>query len=209
MKNTIVILANSVKHGAHCVAGKCIGTAQWVRPVSTPNGGALSNDQIKYENVHGTFFVKPLQNIEMTFSRAVPLINQPENFLITEDRWQQKFSTSPSSLSSYIDTPDSLWGSGDRVAFGDIESGRVIINQSLFLVKVSQLNLYKNGTHRRANFVYNGVPYDLAVTCPQFDFFLGAATAVNLGDRIVCISLGESFMDYCYKLIASIFLNTK
>lgn len=205
MKTTIVILANSVKHGAHCVAGKCIGTAQWVRPVSTPDGGALSNDQIKYENVHGTFFVKPLQNIEMTFSRAVPLINQPENFLITEDRWQQKFSTLLSNLASYVDTPYSLWGSGDRVAFSDIESGQIIINQSLFLVNVSQLNLYKNGTHRRAKFVYNGASYDLAVTCPQFDQFLGFATEVNLGDRIVCISLGESFMGYCYKLIASIF----
>ena len=28
MNKTIVILANSVKHGKHCVAGKCIDTKQ-------------------------------------------------------------------------------------------------------------------------------------------------------------------------------------
>ncbi|MGO3875885.1 MAG: dual OB domain-containing protein [Psychrobacter celer] len=42
MNNTIVILANSVKNRAHCVAGKCIRTRQWIRPVGDANGCALS-----------------------------------------------------------------------------------------------------------------------------------------------------------------------
>jgi hypothetical protein len=65
----IIVLANSVKHGQHCVAGKCINTGNWVRPVSNANGAELSHEQAKYQNPYGTFGVKPLQKIRMGFSQ--------------------------------------------------------------------------------------------------------------------------------------------
>ena len=37
----IVILAKSVKHGNHCVAGKCVRSKRWYRPVSTIDGEEL------------------------------------------------------------------------------------------------------------------------------------------------------------------------
>ncbi|MDE1239946.1 dual OB domain-containing protein [Vibrio aestuarianus] len=38
MTRTVVVLADSYKHGEHCIAGKCVQTGQWIRPVSTPKG---------------------------------------------------------------------------------------------------------------------------------------------------------------------------
>ena len=52
IKKTIVILANSVKHGNHCVAGKCITSKSWARPVFDVSGGELQ--------VWNRSFCKPL-----------------------------------------------------------------------------------------------------------------------------------------------------
>lgn len=60
-QHEVVVLANSIKHHQHCVAGKLVSNGHWVRPVSTPEGGELSDAQAKIQNPHGTFNVKPLQ----------------------------------------------------------------------------------------------------------------------------------------------------
>jgi hypothetical protein len=71
----IVVLANSVKHGQHCVAGKCMETGKWIRPVSNTRGGELNHEQAKYQNKYGVYSVKPLQRILMGFLHPVPLPN--------------------------------------------------------------------------------------------------------------------------------------
>ncbi|EKO3763970.1 dual OB domain-containing protein [Vibrio metschnikovii] len=76
MIRTMVVLADSYKHGAHCIAGKCINTRQWIRPVSTPQGGQISSHQARSRNPYGIYPVKPLQKIRMAFTDAVPLINR-------------------------------------------------------------------------------------------------------------------------------------
>jgi len=114
MNTTIVIFANSVKHGKHCVAGKVVGSQQWIRPVSDMNGAELSDQQCLYENPHGRFKVKPLQKIEMKLSRPAPLLSQPENHLISDEIWHQKYRIEKNEVSNYLDTPDSLWGTGNR-----------------------------------------------------------------------------------------------
>ncbi|MFN4317272.1 dual OB domain-containing protein [Acinetobacter parvus] len=35
MDRTIVIFASSIKYQGRCVAGKCISSNNWIRPVST------------------------------------------------------------------------------------------------------------------------------------------------------------------------------
>jgi len=95
---TIVILANSIKHNEHCVAGKCVETKQWIRPVSTMEGAELNREQSTFHNPHGNYIVKPMQKIEMYFHSSAPLINQPENHLINEQQWQQKYTISENQL---------------------------------------------------------------------------------------------------------------
>lgn len=198
----VVVLANSVKHGQHCVAGKCISTGRWIRPVSDDNGTELSHEQAKYQNPYGTFGVKPLQKIRMGFSRHVPLQHQPENYLIDGNLWTQNYSIAAADLPRHLDEPNDLWGEGNRVQHSQITMGLYNVPQSLYLVKVDDLNLYNNGDKRRASFTYNSIDYDLAVTDPKFDETVREQREVN---DILCISLGEEYQGYCYKLVATIF----
>ncbi len=202
-KMTIVILANSVKHHQHCIAGKTLQDSQWVRLVSDKCGAELSHEQVKYENPYGKFNVKPLQKVIVGIAKAVPLTNQPENQLIDESAWQQNYSLKEKDLVNYVDTPTSLWGEGDRVSYQQIQSGQVKIPQSLYLVQVDALNLYRNQhDKRRVSFSYNGINYDLAVTDPNFDKMLANASELM---GILCVSLGEKFEGNCFKLVATVF----
>ncbi|WP_095499329.1 dual OB domain-containing protein [Paraferrimonas haliotis] len=200
---TLVIFANSVKHGQCCVAGKRLDTREWVRPVSNANGAELTYQQASARNPYGVYKVKPLQMVQMGFEQAVPLNNQPENQLINREQWIQQYNIVPAEINQFLDEPESLWGSGDRVDYQAIMRDQVAIEQSLQLVKVEQLMLYVDGQNkRRASFSYNGIGYDLAVTDPNFGHLVG-----NQHDLmgILCISLGEPFQGNCYKLVAAIY----
>lgn len=200
---TIVILANSIKHNQHCVAGKCIDNKQWIRPVSNSNGGELTHEQAMCKNPHGMFNVKPLQKVRMVLASPAPLANQPENYVIDNSVWIQNYKIEDNELASYLDAPLDLWGGSDRVPYSMIQTGLFRINQSLYLVRVENLNLYKtDDDRRRASFNYNGIEYNLAVTDPNFDRILQNNPDLN---SILCISLGEQYNGNCYKLVATIF----
>ena len=89
------------------------------------------------------------------------------------------------------------------MAHNDIEMSHVIIRQSLYLIRVDQLKLFIEASKkRRASFVYNGDAYELPVTDPGFSsFYNGEKQPFGM----ICISLGEEFNGYCYKLVATIF----
>lgn len=199
----IVILANSIKHRQHCVAGKCVNSGKWIRPVSNQQGAELSNEQAQCQNPHGVFPVKTLQKIRMGFVRNVPLLHQPENYLIDGNRWQQHYSVSLDHLTDYVDNPQDLWGRTDRVVYATISNRTYVVPQSLYLVQVQNLNLYYTDERkRRAEFTYNGIEYDLAVTDPSFDNIKREQREVQ---GILCVSLGEEFQGACYKIVATIF----
>lgn len=203
MNQTVVILANSVKHNQHCVAGKCLETKKWVRPVSDQTGKELNDDQASYTNKYGKFIVKPKQKIEMNLAQQVPLINQPENYLIDGSRWNQKYKISDYELDEFLDYPSSLWGKGTSVPYTKVMNGDMKIDQSLYLVKVEDLKLYINSQNkRRAQFLYNNIGYDLPITDPQFDKIVSNNQELQ---GILCISLGECFNNNCYKIVATIF----
>ena len=63
----VVVLANSIKHHQHCVAGKLVSNGQWVRPVSNLQGGELSDAQARSQNPYGMFNAKPLQKVIIIF----------------------------------------------------------------------------------------------------------------------------------------------
>ncbi|WP_110690564.1 dual OB domain-containing protein [Salinicola endophyticus] len=199
----IVILANSVKHHQHCVAGKCTATGQWVRPVSDANGAELSHAQAQCQNPHGTFNVKPLQKVLMGFSTHVPLAHQPENYVIDGSMWRQNYRISDGELNQYLDQPGDIWGHADRVPHALILSGQIVVGQSLYLIAVDNLNLYRNQhDRRRASFSYRGTGYDLAVTDPNFDRITQNNEEVK---GILCVSLGEEYQGDCFKLVATVF----
>ena len=200
---SVVILANSVKHGKNCVAGKDLSTKKWIRFVADENGKELSKRQSTASNPYGSYPVKPLQKVEVGLDKHAPLINQPENYVIDGSQWQQKYNIDESDLYDFIDYPADLWGDGNKVRCTYIESGQKKIEQSLYLVKVDNLKLFKNRyDKRRAIFEYGGISYDLPVTDRNFD-------QIQEGGRnlqgILCLSLGEPFDGYCYKIVAGIY----
>lgn len=207
MRKVIVVFANSVKHGKHCVAGKDVQTKRWIRPVSNVAGAELDDTQCLYVNPYGRFKVKPLQKIEMEIAAHSPLINQPENYLIGSGDWGQRYKIEPAEVPEYLDAPDSLWGPGNKIPFASIATGAYKIEQSLYLVRTASLVIYRNSDNkRRASFAYNSISYDLPVTDPTFENHL--SNPQHQG--ILCISLGEKHdpsggENYsCYKIVASI-----
>jgi len=200
----IVVLANSVKHGNHCIAGKCLTTGMWIRPVSTVNGDALDNHQIKCRNPYGLFKVKTLQMVHMQFASAVPLVNQPENHLIAANsEWRQDYKIGANDLPKLLDAPMSIWGEGNRISYNAIVQNKCKPEQSLFLVQTEDLALYYNDEKkRRARFIYKGVEYDLPATDPDFDTIVSEQRDLM---GIICISLAEEHHGYCYKIAAAIY----
>jgi hypothetical protein len=199
----MVILANSIKHGEHCVAGKDINTKEWFRPVSDESGSALSREQVMCTNPYGQYLAKPMQKIRMTLGQHVPKVNQPENFQVDDSNWVQHYKLAENELESYLDSPSDLWGRNDRVLFNKIQTGNITIHNSLCLVKVDDLKLFMSSDgKRRCSFSYNGIQYELAATDPMFDSLLRTNSILK---GILCVSLGEEYHGYCYKLVASIY----
>ena len=198
----ILVLANSVKHQQHCVAGKYLANGLWVRPVSSEAGAELSHNQAKYQNPYGTFTVKPLQKILMKFSRHVPLNHQPENYLIDDTVWRQNYSIGSNEINNHLDHPDSLWGEGNRIPYIQIQLGTTKIEQSLYLVKVDNIQLYMKDDKRKISFTYNEIYYELPATDPNFDNLVNDFSEIC---GVICVSLGEEFQGNCYKLVATIF----
>ncbi|MFA0660650.1 hypothetical protein AB4619_16150 [Vibrio splendidus] len=200
---TVAIFANSIKHGGHCLAGKDVNTKQWLRVVSNSAGDALNHSQVQYTNPFGTFSTKPLQKISMQLQGPAPLIQQPENYVRGEQPWRQNYSIDETELIQYIDQPNDLWGVSSSINHSSIVNGDIKISQSLYLIKVQDLNLYVNRYEkRRASFTYNNVAYDLPVTSPKFDNILETKQVLN---DILCISLGEELEGVCYKIVAEIY----
>lgn len=209
-KVEVVILAKSVKHGRHCVAGKSISKKRWIRIVSNESGAELDDSHVMITNPHGSFAVKPLQKVYVNIEKSVPLINQPENWLVdSQVKWTQNYKIRYADLGEYLDRPQSLWGVGDKVNYSQILSGEFRIEQSLYLVVVNRVRLYCrefNGkARRRIEFDYNSQTYDLAVTDPNFDKL--KVKYETLDNVILCISLGEPspYDNHCYKIVATIF----
>lgn len=203
MTNTVVILANSIKHGKHCVAGKCVDTNKWIRPVADMSGKELDDKQSSYSNKYGTFIVKPMQKIQMSLEKHAPLVNQPDNYVISNTRWHQQYKIENSELEKYLDHPETLWGNGSKVSYQAVLDDTFNIKQSLYLVKVGNLRLYVNEYNkRRASFSYNNIRYELPVTDPMFNNIISSNKQLS---GILCISLGECYNDNCYKIIATIF----
>lgn len=199
---TIVVFANSVKHGQHCVAGKSLATGRWIRPVADATGKELEHEQARYRNPYGRFLVKPLQKIQMELGANVPLTHQPENYLITDREWSQHYKIEPHEVPPFLDSPVDLWGHGHAVDANLVNVGLINIKQSLYLISAPDLNLSRNEDNkRRVAFSYSGANYDFPVTDPSFDALLSGEKEYH---GFICVSLGEEYNGRHYKLAATI-----
>lgn len=217
MEKEIVILAKSIKHRDFCIAGKDIETGEWVRPVSTRDGDAISNEQSKAYFTNETnqligYPCKLLQKVRIPFLGHVPLNYQRENYLIDNNRrWQQNFKINTNQLSDYLDHPENLWGSNQNYICADMMIIQNPNRNSLYLIEVTNVDLTAENDisghrRRRISFEYNGSSYNFACTDPNFDNILGNNDSMNFTNLILCVSLGENYQGRHYKLVAAIHL---
>ena len=194
----MLCLANSWKDHGRCVAGlRRDGT--WLRPVSTPDGGSLSNDQLMLDEVGRT--VQPLDIVTVPLERPVPFSYQPENWLIAERPWRHLRTVEVADVRDLFELAEysepALFGNPCD-ALNLLEVPEYGIEDSLALLRVEYPTFELrersgNGPQTRASFEYAGVEYDLSVT---FEHELGTDEAggpstsnwwftISLGDEIL------------------------
>lgn len=220
---TIICLANSRKITGRCVAGKEFAGGKiggWIRPVSGRPAGELSEEERRFENGQDPKLLDVI-NIPMVESR--PHGFQTENHVIDDGYyWAKERDAGWDDLNAALDKVSGpLWdnssssynGMNDRVE----EAAANKLGNSLRLVEVNDLKIivavegaeFGNAKRKvRGRFTLNGVQYWLSVTDPVVErkYLAGADGEFKVGHAILCISLGEPYGGYAYKLIAGVFL---
>ncbi len=223
---TIICLANSRKMSGRCVAGKALlsnGFGDWIRPVSSRPEKELSAYDRHYD---GTAQPEPalLDVIEIDFLGKDPHPYQPENYLI-DDRiyWRlSRKATFAEALRAVDPMQPDLWGLSsyssyhgqyDRVPIADAPS----FNSSLQLIRVDDLRIRVRAEganfgnikrNLRGYFTYSGNQYAIMITDPiiEADYLTRPENTYPVGVALLCVSLGEPYQGYAYKLIAGVIL---
>ncbi|MDO9536824.1 MAG: RQC domain-containing protein [Thermoplasmata archaeon] len=213
----IVCLANSRKYNGKCIAGKDPSDHLWVRPVSSSGKGELKTIQIKFED--GTI-PKLLDIISLPLKKYDPKTYQPENWLISSERWRKVGTYPDNKLDELCDDVPILWinnqPSKDRISHKYIK--KKALGSSLLFIRVKDAVILREDKEYedkekkkvKAYFSYNQIHYTLSVTDPEIEKRYGDKKPGKYpisADRVyMCISLGEPYEadDCCYKLVASI-----
>ena len=211
-----------------------LGKAEWIRPVDLAHKEAITSESMMLGNMNGApTELRLLDIVSIPFKEKVLSEHQSENVAIftsgyfDEIRWDLelnpfvKTNKDYSSLlnkrqsihrylrsicSNQLDWPNhsSKTGSNDRVLYEE----RRKINYSLALVE-TQLQAYlKNDWQLRGVFNLEGIEYDLAITDLRVkEWFQTNGENEYLFPRVfICLSLGELFNGFYYKLIAGLFI---
>lgn len=218
----IVCFANSRKLSGRCIAGKeCsedeIGS--WIRPVSDRPNGEVSEEERRYEDGSDP---QLLDIMDIEFLEHVPYEYQTENHRFDPQlHWEKTGEVSWDDLDEYVDTGiGALWINGHSTGAGCNdkipEDEAFSLTSSLVLVELEEVTIsvlvpgeaFGNPRRKvRAEFRYSGTTYNLTVTDPviEREFLRKDNGRYPLGCRCyACISLGEPYNKFVYKLVASI-----
>ena len=216
----IVCLANSRKLSGRCVAGKeCSNGApgSWIRPVSARDSEEVSEYERQYEDGGDP---RVLDIVDVPLLGPRPKQYQQENWLLDPDSYWAKYGQMRrSNLSAWVDNAEPLWinehhtnnGRNDKIPLSLAKD----LNDSLRLIQVDKLTLsvfkpgeaFGNSKRRvQGRFQQGGDEYRLWVTDPGYerDHLAKPDGDYEIGKHHLTVSLGEPYMDACFKLIAAI-----
>ncbi len=211
-------LANSSRPGGRCVAGLRLDGRGWVRPVPVPEGDALRASACQ---LPGGRQLELLQTVRVRVDKAVPTVVQPENWLITQEPWEDGPDV-PAALGSFLrphvrkgllfETP------GDSIDLESVKQSPP--GYSLALLKLDKADLevrtaYRGNWRGQIRFSKGGQTYDLPITDRNIaeqvrSLGLGSWSWADFGFRsdrplYVTASLGDAFKGACYKIAAAVF----
>jgi hypothetical protein len=219
---TIVCLANSRKPpSGRCVAGREFtndGFGNWIRPVSARVTQEISLEERRYKDGRDPSLLDII-SIQLKSHQAHH--HQQENHLIDADcYWEKQGRMKWQDLQSAIEDPAGpLWlngpssynGKNDRVP----ETNVVTLPRSLYLVRPQNLCLLVAseggdfGPPRRrvrARFRLCEELYCLVATDPllESEYLAKDDGEHPVDDALLCVSLGEIFHGFAYKLAAAV-----
>jgi hypothetical protein len=189
MKKILAVLANSVRKGCHCIAGREMTERDgqwfwgpWIRPVSQQGEGEVTTRESTCSDGTQTAV---LNVVEIALSARQECSYQPENYFIDPScRWRKLGKVAAKDLVGIEERPPHLWlpqgrdGRTDRIHSSQA-LGSLTPFQSLYLIRPVDLRFhiwqavdpFRGGPRkqRRAIFSYEGVEYDLPITDPTMD----------------------------------------
>ena len=224
----IIVLANSIKKGGRCAAGREIddedGIGGWIRPISDVEEGTLMPQHMAVDTGNS---LKVLDIVDVPLVRYANDRCHPEDWNVGTPKWQHVDTIDPNDIAILEETPAGLWpeakANSDRVTCDFLLRQKQ--HQSLYLIRPENLrvrlwrefNRYKgyNQKKTRAVFNYRGIEYDLSLTdpvittkhCTTFPNVGEAPSEFSLPFRdecLVCVSLTPKLGAYHYKVVATV-----
>ena len=212
----LVCLANSIKLGGRCVAGKQLiegKVGSWIRPVSTPEGGTIVNP--RYYRTSAPIAVMDV--IELEVVKRIPFLGyQQENVLVEPLRWKKAGEYRWDGLDELVDSPSPLWyGDGEKNDRIKLENAKKL-RSSLRLIKVTQPDIFVQsgvfGNVLRTRFIYEDMEHNLAITDPiaREKYLSGLGGIPKFPEAYFCVSIGEPFKPHgsvdhqCFKMVAAV-----
>jgi hypothetical protein len=231
---TILILANSLKKGGRCIAGREVlwfpdgrwRFGPWIRPVSAHGDGELAHEEtIRPDGSQ----VQVLEFANVALAQNQHEECQPENWVIAGPRCWSKLDR-PCKLPpmpALEEHPPDLWIDkaelNDRISperLAELRPGfslAVIRPDELTLAWHAEMNTFKKRPQNkfRARFTYNGLKYELSLTDPlASERFCTPMPSVGEKPRtltlqsphgpMLCVSLTPVFSGFHYKVAATI-----
>jgi hypothetical protein len=215
---TIVCFANSRKTGGRCVAGKewLDGTpGDWIRPISHRPSHELSLRECRYQSGKAPGL---LDIVDIEFDCHQPAIHQEENHRIDpEYYWQNQGQLKWDKLHDWVDNPRTLWTIGESSYSGC--NNRISLDSadgcSLYLINVDNLRLLvgkkapefpDSKRAVRCSFHFRNIYYQMDVTDLVIErhYLAKRDGEYVVNNPVLCISLGDEYQGYYYKLVAAI-----
>jgi hypothetical protein len=208
----IVCLANSLKKGGYCIAGREVrgnGFGPWIRPVSERKSAEVWLTECLYDDSSAPAL---LDIIDVPLLRPAPHGHQTENHILDPaSPWIKAGSLPRRELSRLLEYPQTLWSNRCRTANGQFDCVKAdeaaAFEYSLVLVRPEQFTFIA-GERYRGDFQYRGVRYNMSVTDPVTiaAFSARGPGKYPLSEVCVCVSLTEPYDKdgRCHKLAAAI-----
>ncbi len=226
----IVVLANSIKFGGRCVAGRIVNGTQepvggWIRPVSGEFDGELAPRHMKLE---GGAPLNVLDIVEVPLGAYANDPLHPEDWIIDVSRlWKRVGRLPVRTLGSLEEHPTDLWLES---TFRTDRASRSFLSkradyQSLYLIRPSNPHLElsfeynpfinRKQKKQRLKFIYGGQEYGMNLTDPIYTERHGIAfpapgakaSIIDLpcgNNCLLCVSVTPELKGCHYKIVATI-----